>query len=68
MISAFRSLILVGHYLINFARITLGASALELAEAREKIDRLRYHLEQEKATNAVLTKEINCSEKAFFEA
>ncbi|KAG1368247.1 hypothetical protein COCNU_14G007150 [Cocos nucifera] len=60
------SLTLIEHYLVSFAGIT-RASALELAEVKEEIDKLRYHLEQEKATNAELTKEVDCSEEALWE-
>ncbi|EHA8590495.1 hypothetical protein COCNU_scaffold019491G000020 [Cocos nucifera] len=67
MMGALRSLTLIGYYLVNFAKIT-GASTLELAEVREEIDRLRYHLEQEKAANANLIKEIDCSAKMLSEA
>ncbi|KAG1338667.1 Pentatricopeptide repeat-containing protein, mitochondrial [Cocos nucifera] len=52
----------------DLSEITSGASALELAEAREEIDGLRYHLEQEKAAHAELTKEVDCSKKALQEA
>ena len=67
MVGAFRSLALVGHYLANFAGVTSRVSSLELAEMREEFDRLRYYLEQEKAANIELNKEIDCSEKVFFE-
>ncbi|KAG1362579.1 putative LRR receptor-like serine/threonine-protein kinase [Cocos nucifera] len=68
MAGAFRFLALIGHYLVNFTRITFGASALELAKAREEIDRLRYLLEQEKAANAKLVKKVDYFEKALREA
>ncbi|KAG1331125.1 hypothetical protein COCNU_02G010930 [Cocos nucifera] len=42
MKSALRSLALLGHYLVSFAEITPRASALELVEAKEEIDRLSF--------------------------
>lgn len=36
----------MGHYLVNFAEITFGASALELAEAKVEINGLRYLLDR----------------------
>ena len=68
MVGALRFLALIGHYLINFAGIIPRASALELAKAKEVIDRLRYYLKQEKIANADLIRKIDCSKKALFKA
>ena len=68
MEGALRSLALLGHYLVSFVGIIPGASALELAEAKEEIDQLKYHLEQEKAANADLVKKIDYFEKALSDA
>ncbi|EHA8587171.1 hypothetical protein COCNU_scaffold001517G000030 [Cocos nucifera] len=67
MVGAFRSLALVGYYLADFVGVSSGISSLEFVEAKE-IDRLKYYLEQDKATNVELVKELDCSEKALFEA
>ncbi|EHA8586406.1 hypothetical protein COCNU_scaffold000320G000030 [Cocos nucifera] len=62
---------LEGHLSLEEKRVLEGGAQCrmaELAKAREEIDRLRYYLEQEKAANTELTKEIDCSEKVLFEA
>ena len=64
MTDALKSLARIGHYLVNFIRISHGAPALELAETKE-IDRLKYLLEQEKIANAELVKEIDRFEEAL---
>ena len=55
------------HYLVNFIGITSKASALELVEVKEEIDKLKYLLKQEKVANAELFNEIDYSEKALCE-
>ncbi|EHA8587514.1 hypothetical protein COCNU_scaffold002508G000010 [Cocos nucifera] len=67
MVGDLRSLALMGHYLVSFTGITSGVSSLELVKAKEEIDMLKYHLEQEKAATVDLIKEIDCSKKAVFE-
>ena len=68
MMGVLKFLARIGRYLVNFTSVTSETSVLELTEAREEIDRLRYLLEQEKATNAELVKNIDCSKKALLEA
>ena len=44
MEGALRSLALLGHYFVSFVGIVPETLALELDEAKDEIDRLRYHL------------------------
>ncbi|KAG1364547.1 hypothetical protein COCNU_11G013740 [Cocos nucifera] len=64
----FNSLALLSHYLTSFIGAAFGFSPLELVEAKNELEKLKYYLEKEKAANADLIKEIDCSEKVLFKA
>ncbi|KAG1368188.1 hypothetical protein COCNU_14G006560 [Cocos nucifera] len=65
---AFNSLASLSHYLASFVGATSGFSPLELMEAKNELEKLKYYLEQEKAANVDLIKDIDCSKKALSEA
>ncbi|KAG1330092.1 hypothetical protein COCNU_02G000600 [Cocos nucifera] len=68
MASAFRSLILISHYLVSFTGASFEFLPLELMEVKGELKKSKYYLEQEKTVNIDLIKEIDCSEKALFKA
>nr|XP_010907555.1 ankycorbin-like [Elaeis guineensis] len=58
----------VGNYLANFVGSTLDDPSLELMMAREEVDLLKYQSEQMENKNGELTKELDSSEEALYEA
>ena len=58
----------MGHFLSNFVGSTPDDPSLKLTTAREEVDLLKYQLEQMENKNGKLTKELDSSEEALYEA